>query len=157
MEALKTFGNPNALDVVIIEELELPTIDDNEAIAILNREKFSPSLDYPLFSTKVPLALIMRAKIPGSWDAGQRTLFASVRTADGYESQVPIEVKIVDSYSTARTTLTGMLGALLTATLIWIIVERRKLAYQSRRDLENERKQFFKCLSREFLNRMNRL
>ena len=88
---------------------------------------FESSLTFPKVMGGVAFEIFVRARVPATWQAGERTETVIVRSEGGLERQIPITIQVVDRYSRARTVLLFALAAIVLGVALRMLATRRKL------------------------------
>jgi len=88
---------------------------------------FEPSLTFPKVMGGVAFEVFVRAHVPATWQAGERTATATVRSEGGLERQIPITIQVVDRHARTRAVLLFVLAAIVIGIALRMLATRRKL------------------------------
>lgn len=88
---------------------------------------YEPTLSYASVPGSVALSLLLRVRVPKTWEPGEYTISATVTSEGELHREIPVTIRVVDPYRTARVVLLTTLGAILTALVLWMFVRRQKV------------------------------
>jgi hypothetical protein len=114
-----------------VRDVRISSVDANVlSLAKTPEGPYESVVSYPTVAGSVPLVVHVRARIPRAWETGEHTAAINVTSEGGLERRIPLSVRVVDQYRTARIGFFALLAVIVIGLAIRTLVKRRRLESQ---------------------------